>query len=297
LFRSNGTQGVILPNNRLKLNIPKGISYVIIRHNVSIGGVPYHVLTPVTRSMELSMRSVQWLGLILTAIFLLLCGCGGSTIPSPVVKAPSGLSYITNTAVYTVGTPIPANSPTNIGGAPSSFSVSPALPAGLGLGTLTGIISGTPTAVSATATYTVTASNSAGSTTATLTITVNSQPPSRLSYTTGTADYIKGTPIPPNNPTSTGGAVTSYSVNPALPAGLALSTSTGIISGTPTAVTATANYTVTASNTGGSTTASLSITVNDVAPAGLAYNPRAAVYTVGTPIPANSPTSTGGAIT
>ena len=123
------------------------------------------------------------------------------------------------------------------------------------------------------------------------------QPPSALSYTTSTADYIKGTPITANSPTSAGGAVASYSVSPALPAGLTLSTSTGVITGTPTAVTTTASYTVTASNSAGSTTASLSITVNDAAPAGLGYTNGTAVYTVGTPIAANSPTSTGGAVT
>ena len=56
-------------------------------------------------------------------------------------------------------------------------------------------------------------------------------------------------------------------MTPALPAGLSLSTSTGIISGTPMAATATANYTVTASNTGGSTTATLTIAAAKVVPA------------------------------
>ena len=148
----------------------------------------------------------------------------------------------------------------------TSYSVSPALPAGLSLSTSTGIISGTPTAVTATASYTVTASNSAGSTTATLSITVNDQPPSGLSYTNGTAVYAIRVPITPNSPTSTGGAVTMYSVSPALPAGLSLSPSTGIISGTPATATATASYTVTASNTGGSTTATLTITAAKVVP-------------------------------
>jgi hypothetical protein len=64
-----------------------------------------------------------------------------------------------------------------------------------------------------------------------------------------------------NMPTSSGGAVVSYSVSPALPAGLTLNTSTGIISGTPTTLTEASNYTITATNTGGSTTASLSIAV------------------------------------
>ncbi|MGD0697833.1 MAG: putative Ig domain-containing protein, partial [Terriglobia bacterium] len=210
------------------------------------------------------MRSIQWLGFSLMAVLLLLCGCGGgsSPSPSPVLQAPSGLSYTTATAVYIKGTAITPNSPTSAGGAVTLYGVSPALPAGLSLSTTTGVISGTPTAVTATASYTVTASNAAGSTTATLTITVEDAAPAGLAYTTGTAVYTVGTPIPPNSPTSTGGAVTSYSVNPALPGGLTLSTSTGVISGTPTAVTGTASYAVTASNTTGSTTATLTITVN-----------------------------------
>jgi hypothetical protein len=212
------------------------------------------------------MRSTQWLGLPLTAALLLLCGCGGgsSPSPSPVVQPPSALSYTTGTGVYTQGTAITPDNPTSTGGAVASYSVSPALPAGLSLNTSTGIIDGTPTAVTSNSSYTVTASNASGSTMASLSITVNVAAPAALSYTAGTAAYTVGTIIPPDSPTSTGGAVTSYGVSPALPAGLSLSTSSGVISGTPTAVAATASYTVTASNSTGSTTAALTITVNPV---------------------------------
>jgi hypothetical protein len=55
--------------------------------------------------------------------------------------------------------------------------------------------------------------------------------------------------------------VVSYAVSPTLPAGLTLDTSTGVISGAPTAETAPAGYTITATNTGGSTTVLLGITV------------------------------------
>jgi hypothetical protein len=64
----------------------------------------------------------------------------------------------------------------------------------------------------------------------------------------------------PLNPTVTG-TVTSYGVSPALPAGLTLNTSTGQITGTPSAESAAANYVITAANSGGSTTFSLAITV------------------------------------
>jgi YVTN family beta-propeller protein len=63
------------------------------------------------------------------------------------------------------------------------------------------------------------------------------------------------------SPTVTG-TVTSYVVSPALPAGLALNSSTGVISGTPTTVTPAATYTVTASNSAGNTSFGLNLSVD-----------------------------------
>lgn len=60
--------------------------------------------------------------------------------------------------------------------------------------------------------------------------------------------------------------MTSYSISPALPTGLSFSTTTGVISGTPTAITATASYMVTATNSGGLTNATVTITIMPPAP-------------------------------
>jgi subtilisin-like proprotein convertase family protein len=182
-------------------------------------------------------------------------------ITPPAVVAPSSLSYSSNPATYTKATAITNNTPASGGGAVASYAVSPALPAGLTLNTSTGVISGTPTAVTSTTTYTVTATNTGGSTTAPVSITIRDIAPSALTYSSNPATYTTGTAITSNTPASGGGAVVSYAVSPALPAGLTLNTSTGVISGTPTAVTSTATYTVTATNSGGFTTASLSIAV------------------------------------
>ena len=57
--------------------------------------------------------------------------------------------------------------------------------------------------------------------------------PSSLSYSAGMAVFTKGVAIAPDNLTSSGGTATSYSVSPALPAGLSLNSGTGIVSGTP----------------------------------------------------------------
>jgi PKD repeat protein len=181
-----------------------------------------------------------------------------------VVAPPVGLSYKHNPVTYVTGTAITPDSAVLTGGsAVDSFTVSPALPAGLLLARTTGVISGTPTTASAAANYTVTARNIAGTATATVSIAITAAllPPANLTYSTNPASYIVGTTIAANNPSSSGGAVTSYSVAPALPAGLTLSTTTGVITGTPTAARASANYTVTATNTAGFTTAAVAITV------------------------------------
>lgn len=91
------------------------------------------------------------------------------------------------------------------------------------------------------------------------------QAPAGLTYTSSLAVYTVGTRISANSPSSSGGAVTSYRVSPALPAGLNLDPATGVITGTPTGVTATTIYTVTASNLASSTQAPLSLSI--VAPA------------------------------
>jgi hypothetical protein len=69
-----------------------------------------------------------------------------------------------------------------------------------------------------------------------------------------------GTAITSLTPTVTG-TVTSYSVSPALPSGLTLNTTTGVMSGTPTATAAQATYTITATNATGSTTFAWVLTV------------------------------------
>ena len=89
---------------------------------------------------------------------------------------PQGLTYATNPAVYVAGQPIADNTPTTStnGGPVGSYTISPALPAGLTFSSTTGVISGTPTTVSS-GNYIVTATNGAGVGTTTLTIAVWSQ--------------------------------------------------------------------------------------------------------------------------
>ena len=182
---------------------------------------------------------------------------GGSTTADVTIVvndvAPSSLTCV-KFIHPTKGTAMTTVTPTLSGGTITSWSVSPSLPSGLSLDSSTGAISGTPSAVTSSATYTVTASNTGGSTTADVTIVVNDVAPSSLTYSPNSFTLTKGTAMTTVSRPPTAEPSTTWSVSPSLPAGLSLDSSTGAIHGTPTAVTSSATYTVTASNTGGSTT-------------------------------------------
>lgn len=83
-----------------------------------------------------------------------------------------------------------------------------------------------------------------------------------LSYSENPATYTANSPITENTPSINGIQTTQeYTVSPALPTGLSINSTTGIISGTPTVVTSATIYRVTATNYYGSTIADLIITV------------------------------------
>jgi hypothetical protein len=211
-----------------------------------------------------------------------------------VTTAPSDLSYPT-APTFAVGTTIAPLTPT-VSGNVTTYSVSPALPAGLSLNTSTGVISGTPTSAAAKANYTVKATNAGGSTTATLSIEVvaaAASAPSDLIYPTPPA-FVVNTQITPLTPTVVG-TVTSYSVSPALPQGLTLNSTSGVISGTPSTVAAKANYTVKASNAAGSTTAVVPIVVNGAAPS-IAYSSPYYGLTANVAAQPITPTVSGGTV-
>jgi hypothetical protein len=204
---------------------------------------------------------------------------------------PTNLVYPQTSITATVGQAIATDTP-GVTGTVTSYSVSPALPAGLNISASTGAISGTPTGVTAQASYTVTAANSAGTTTATVQITVNAAPPTNLVYPQTSITATAGQAIVTDSPSVTG-TVTSYSVSPALPAGLNISASTGAISSTPTSVTAQATYTITAANTAGTATATVQITVNAAPPTNLVYPQTSITATAGQAIVTDSPSVTG----
>src|SRR5437773_5944620 len=130
------------------------------------------------------------------------------------------------------------------------------LPAGLSVNTSTGLISGTPT-TAGTYSVTISATNSNGTGTATLTLTINPPPPVITSpgTATGTVGVAFSYQITAtNNPTSYGAS--------GLPPGLTVNTATGLVSGTPTTA-GTYPVTITATNSRGTGTSTLVITINN----------------------------------
>lgn len=187
-----------------------------------------------------------------------------TTISIKVTKVAFTSGYTAITAVKEVA--ITAQTPSVAGGdGTETFSISPALPAGLSFNTGTGRISGTPTAVQDPAvTHTVTVSDGTGSATTTVSVRVT-----KVTFTTGYSAItgVRNVAISAQTPVVAGGSGTAtFSISPALPAGMSFSTSTGRISGTPTAVQDPAvTHTVTVSDTSGTDSATVSVRVTKIA--------------------------------
>jgi gliding motility-associated-like protein len=189
--------------------------------------------------------------------------------PLPVIAYSASYSFERTVAISAV-------TPTSTGATVSSYTISPALPTGLTLNPTTGVITGTPTVNSTSRSYTVTATSAltcTGTTTFTLEV-FSAVAPSALSYSPATQTVRQGTAITAMTPTISGGTPT-YTISPALPAGLSINATTGVISGTLTAAqSGTVTHTITAANSGGSVTATVSLIYN-TAPTGIALAPAA----------------------
>jgi hypothetical protein len=183
-----------------------------------------------------------------------------------------------------------------------TFAVTPALPAGLQLDPATGIITADGSQIATVPAqpvpYQITASDSAG---ASAPFTVNLQVLAAstvtLSYNGGgaAAGVVGGTMVLPV-PTVGNGTATGFGVSPALPAGMVLNPSTGLVSGSPTApLLPGATYTLSVTTLNGSANAPFTLLVAAApspAPTGLSY-PALPDGSVGNAYNGPAPTVTG----
>jgi len=212
---------------------------------------------------------------------VVVTNASGSIVSNPVtLTVTTAAPVITNsplTAAGTVGTAFSFTiTATN---SPTGYTATP-LPTGLSINAGTGVISGNPTTAGTTAVL-LGATNGTGTGNATLTITVAAA---------GVAPIITNSPLTAAGTVGTAfslaiaasGSPTSYTATP-LPAGLAINSTTGVITGTPTTVATTAVL-LGATNSTGTGNATMTITVGaaGVAPV-ITNSPLTAAGTVGTP--------------
>ena len=201
--------------------------------------------TAATYVAPASVSAIQSLTVTATSI-------ADSTKFASITVTVAGLPTITfgSFPAGTVGVAYPSTTLTASGGAGTlTWSISSgALPAGLGLNSSTGVITGTPSSLG-TSNFTVKATDSANppmSATKAMSITVN---PATLTVTTsnlpaGTVGIAYNGSLTASG--GTGAIAWSVRVG-SLPAGLTLGASTGVISGTPTAA-GTSNVTIKATD-------------------------------------------------
>ena len=183
--------------------------------------------------------------------------------PPPVITSPL-------TATATVGQLF--NYQITATNSPTSFNAT-GLPTGLTVDTGTGLITGTPSVVGMSS-VTLSATNAGGTGTAVLALTTNLAPPvitSSLSPTGTVGQSFSYQITATNSPTSYGAT--------GLPAPLTVNTSTGLISGTPSAA-GTFPITLSATNSGGTGSATATLTIAGPS-APVFFSPTSATATVG----------------
>nr|MCS5525481.1 hypothetical protein [Candidatus Poseidoniaceae archaeon] len=181
----------------------------------------------------------------------------------------SSLTYASSSIEWNLGQQMEFI-PSFSGDAPDSWTVTPELPMGVYLSQL-GVISGIPLEYDATPmNYSITASNVIGSSIFEVEIILFDLAPSELSYTGSPYAFTLGEILFNEVPEAFGGEVISFSSFPILPEGMYLSAD-GIVSGQALSL-GMSNHTIFANNSGGYTTAEITILVVDHPVSNLRYS-------------------------
>ena len=256
--------------------LPNGLSF--LTSNGTIAGTPIELLTRTmftVNGTNTGGSSTAYVNITVNAV-------------TPVLSyTPDSLVLTNNSAMNTL-------SPTTLGGDIVSWSIDPALSSGLMFNTANGEISGIPDALSVLTVYTISATNTGGTVTATVNITVNAVTPV-LSYSPDSFILTNNSAMTTFSPTTSGGDIVSWSIDPALSSGLTFNTASGEISGIPDALSVLTVYTISATNTGGTVTATVNITVNAEI-AVISYSSSNLTLTRSLSMPTLSPTVAGGAV-
>ena len=145
----------------------------------------------------------------------------------------------------------------NTGGMVATWEIDPQLPAGLvfGNGTITGI----PTVNSSVAAYTIYANNTGGTDTLIINIRVL-EPAANISYKESTFTLINGQDSLFISPDVLGGNPETWEFEPELPEGVIFRN--GVFSGIPRSNLTTTTFTIWANNSGGSSSATIELTID-----------------------------------
>ena len=198
----------------------------------------------------------------------------GSTVATiditVVAAAPYSIQYLSDVLPCTLGEECSLVSPLVLGGTADMWSANPPLPRGLTIledGSITGIARDLGDS-----NHTVTASNSGGSIETSIRIITLHEEPTALSYP-GHPFYWTIDVSVQVIPSSEGGEVTDWSIEPPLPEGVSLHQIDGSLRGTPISVHPLREYVITAHNTGGSLSSTILIDVRDIPVEGIGYEP------------------------
>ncbi|MDP6333950.1 MAG: putative Ig domain-containing protein, partial [Candidatus Poseidoniaceae archaeon] len=194
-------------------------------------------------------------------------------VPTDFTYSPDDLQLTNNTASVDLPLVPQLTGPGEI----LTWEINATLPSGILFGSSNGTFYGTPTELWPTTAYTVWANNTGGSVEAYLNITVVDEIPTSINYPVINLNLTNNTASPdlPLTPQITGpGSIISWEISGALPQGLTFDSNTGEISGIPTELWPTTNYTVWANNTGGSVEIEFNITVVDQLPTDFSYSPE-----------------------